>query len=210
MDRQKEILMKPRTFVEPRWVAAIFGGLVFFLGCGAAAVSFLMLAIKEQFAEFDLMYMALFIFCEVIFAFGILYYVLFWLPKTFSLLTVSSEKIVWRCPFYKTIKLNIEDCKYVSVEDMADHNRAMPVIRGDEIAYIYLSDKPFPNKYKHKADVVRRKKGTITFAYSDKLCQALIEALPEDKTKYLVSFYGRMQVSDTVNRLKQQKKKKRK
>ena len=65
--------MKPRTFVEPRWFAAIFGGLVFFLGCGAVAVFFLMLAIKEQFADFDLMYMALFIFCELLFAFGVFY-----------------------------------------------------------------------------------------------------------------------------------------
>ena len=93
---------------------------------------------------------------------------------------------------------------------MADHNRAMPVIRGDEIAYIYLSNKPFPDKYKHKADIVRRKKGTITFAYSDALCQELISFLPEDKTKCLVSFYNRMQAADRANKVKQQNKKKRK
>jgi hypothetical protein len=102
------------------------------------------------------------------------------------------------------------DCEYVSVEDMADHNRAMPVIRGDEIAYIYISNKPFSNKYKHKADIVRRKKGTITFAYSDALCQELISFLPEDKTKCLVSFYNRMQAADRANKVKQQNKKKRK
>ena len=160
-----------------------------------------------QFQEATLSNVFLLIFGEAMFIYSMLLYVLFLLPKSFSLLSVSSEKIIWRCPFYRTVKMSITDCEYVTVEDMAYHNRAMPVIRGDEIAYIYLSNQPFPNKYKHKADSVRRKKGTITFAYSDKLCQELISILPEDKTKYLISFYNRMQVADRVNKRKQQKKK---
>lgn len=201
--------MKSKTFVEPRWVAAIFFGLIFFIGCGCI-FALMMIAIIFCRNELGLDGLLAGIFCVVISILGMLHYVLNMLPKTFSLISISSQKIVWRCPFYRTVKMSIADCEYVSVEDMADHNRAMPVIRGDEIAYIYLSNKPFPDKYKYKADIVRRKKGTITFAYSDALCQELISILPEDKTKHLVSFYNRMQAADRVNKLKQQNKKKRK
>ena len=163
-----------------------------------------------QFQEATLSNVFLLIFGEAMFIYSMLLYVLFLLPKSFSLLSVSSEKIIWRCPFYRSVKVKIEDCEYVSIEDMAYHNRGIPAIRGDEIAYIYLSNKPFPDKYKHKADIIRRKKGTITFAYSDKLCQELISVLPEDKTKNLVSFYNRMQASDRINKLNQKKKKRKK
>ena len=201
--------MKSKTFVDPRWVAAIFFGLVFFiLGAWILVTAILGLAFYSD--AYDIGGIFAIIFGVVMSIFSILFYVLYWLPKTFSIISVSSTKIVWRCPFYRTVKMNIADCEFVSVEDMADHNRAMPVIRGDEIAYIYLSNKPFPGKYKHKADIVRRKKGTITFAYSDKLCQELISVLPEEKTKKLVSFYNRMQAADRVNKLKQQKKSKKK
>ena len=201
--------MKSKTFVEPRWLAAIFFGLIFFIGCGCM---FALSIIAIIFCRNELGFVGLLagIFCVAISIFGMLHYVLNILPKTFSLISISSEKIIWRCPFYRTVKMTISDCQYVSIEDMADHNRAMPVIRGDEIAYIYISNYPFPDKYKHKADIVRRKKGTITFAYSDELCQELISILPEDKTKHLISFYNRMQSADRVNKLKQQNKKKRK
>ena len=201
--------MKSKTFVEPRWLAAVFFGIVFFIGgvC-CLAVSIWALAFNNN--EFNISNIFAVLFGFLMSIFSMLSYVLYFLPKTFSLITLSSKKVIWRCPFYRTVKMSIADCKYVTVEDMADHNRAMPVIRGDEIAYIYLSNKPFPDKYKHKADIVRRKKGTITFAYSDKLCQELISILPEDKTKYLVSFYNRMQAADRANKLKQQNKKKRK
>lgn len=201
--------MKSKTFVEPKWLAAIFFGLIFFIGCGCMFV-LMMVAIIFYSDELGFGGLLAGIFCIIISILGMLHYVLNMLPKTFSLISISSHKIVWRCPFYRTVEMSVVDCEYVSIEDMADHNRAMPVIRGDEIAYIYLSNKPFPDKYKHKADIVRRKKGTITFAYSDELCQELISILPEDKTKHLVSFYNRMQAADRENKLKQQNKKKRK
>ena len=203
--------MKSKTFVEPRWLAAIFGGLIFFIG-GACILVVSILALVFYHNEYTNGTILVGIFCIAMSMFSMLFYMLYLLPKTFSLLSISykNKEIIWLCPFYRTVKISIADCEYVSVEDMADHNRAMPIIRGDEIAYIYISSKPFPDKYKHKADIVRRKKGTITFAYSDALCQELMSLLPEDKTKCLVSFYNRMQAADRANKVKQQNKKKRK
>ena len=197
--------MKSKTFVEPRWPAAIFFGLFCILG-GLAMGFFGAVGILMHYAEGGWVVILGGVFMIAMSIYTILIYVLFILPKAFSLLTVTSEKLVWRCPFYRTVKMRIDDCKYVTIEDMAHHNRAMPIIRGDEIAYIYLSNQPFPDKYKHKADVVRRKKGTIIFAYSDKLCQKLISILPENKTKYLISFYNRMQANDRVMKRKKRKK----
>ena len=197
--------MKSKTFVEPRWPAAIFFGLFCILG-GIAEGILGMAVMIMHYDEKGLTIIFLGMFVVAMSIYTILIYVLFILPKAFSLLTVTPEKLVWRCPFYRTVKMRIDDCKYVTIEVMAHHNRAMPVIRGDEIAYIYLSNQPFPDKYKHKADVVRRKKGTIIFAYSDKLCQKLISILPENKTKYLISFYNRMQANDRVMKRKKRKK----
>ena len=198
--------MKSKTFVEPRWVAAIFFGIVFFVG-GIVMLSFGIFGFFLN--EFTIIIFGLAVFIIVLSIFSILLYVLYLLPKTFSLLNVSSKKIVWLCPFYRSVKMKLPDCEYLGVEDMADHNIAMPVIRGDEIAYIYLSTQPLPEIYRHKIDTARCKKGFIKFAYSDKLCQELISILPEEKTGALVSFYNRMQAADRANKLKQKKKKRK-
>ena len=130
--------------------------------------------------------------------------------KMLSYLTVNSSKITWRCIFSCTVCIKADECAYVGIADFAEHNRGLPIIRGDEISYIYLSTEPLPEKYRHKIDTAKCKKGFIKFAYSDKLCQELISILPKDKTNYLISFYNRMQAADRANKLKQQNKKKRK
>ena len=131
------------------------------------------------------------------------YYLLSWL-------SINTKEVVWKSPFHQTVRLQIEKCNYVGIADFAQHNRGLPVVRGDEISYIYLSTEPLPSKYCHRIDATKCKHGFIKFAYSDKLCQELISVLPEDKTKNLVSFYNRMQASDRINKLKQKKKRKKK
>ena len=126
-------------------------------------------------------------------------------------LTVKGNKIIWRCPLHITRTLRADECEYVGIDDFAGSNRGMPVIRGDEISYIYLSQEPLPEKYHHNISDARCKKGFIKFAYSDKLCQELIRVLPAEKTGYLIAFYNRMQASDrAIERDKQRKKRKRK
>lgn len=126
--------------------------------------------------------------------------------RSMSWLSIKENNIVWRCPLYRTVKLKAEDCLYAKIVDMNDHQIAMPVIRGDELSYIYLSITPYPPKYKHKADVVKCKKGTIIFAYSDKLCQCLIDLLPQEKTTHLREFYNMMQAQDRIIKQKKSKK----
>ena len=138
------------------------------------------------------------------------WFILFISEKMLSWLNINTKEVVWRSPFHQTVRLQIEKCNYVGIADFAQHNRGLPVVRGDEISYIYLSTEPLPSKYCHRIDATKCKHGFIKFAYSDKLCQELISVLPEDKTKNLVSFYNRMQASDRINKLKQKKKRKKK
>ena len=204
--------MKSKTFVEPRWLAAIIFGAIFLLG-GACLLLFSVIGMMSHYDEGGLGVILLGVFGVIMGVGAIGLFIFYLLPKSFSLITVYPTKIVWRCPLYRRVEMSIDDCKYVLVEDMEYNNRAMPVIRGDEIAYIYLSNEPYPKQYRHKADEIRRKKGVITFAYSDMLCKELISVLPSEKTTYLVAFYNHMQASDKVNRLKtnkSEKKKKRK
>ena len=132
-----------------------------------------------------------------------------------STLTILENGIIWKCPLHKKIKLQFSECIYVGVEDSyANLKGAYSGIlkqhgRGDEFCFIYLSSKPYPLKYKHKASSALCNKDFIKFAYSDVLCKKLIESLPHNKTGYLVSFYNSLQLADQ-KKAKEKKDKKRK
>lgn len=127
----------------------------------------------------------------------------------FRRLYVYEKKVVLRCFLRKTITLTIENCKYVGVDDYSLLNRVLPVSRGDEVSYIYLSEKPYPQKYRGKITALKSKKGFIKFRYSDTLAEALLEILPDNKDYMLKSFYGRMKANDSFAKAKNKKKKKK-
>ena len=131
------------------------------------------------------------------------------LDRAFGRLLVYEDKVIYKC-FLKTPKtLNFESCKYVGVE--TDNNvkiMAIPIIRGDERAHIYLSEYPYPAEYKGKVTFLKNKKGFIRIYYSDELCLTLIKALPEEKNTLLKIFYNKMQATDRQlsNNTKKRKK----
>ena len=131
-----------------------------------------------------------------------------------SLLIVKENTITWKCLLYRSARIKLEDCKYVGIADFADDDRGCPVSRGDEMSYIYLCKDPFPDKYRHKIDRTTCKNNFIFFCYSDRLCRTLIDLLPEEKTRALVSFYQSLQATDRKiarkKELKKQKKLKKK
>ncbi len=134
-----------------------------------------------------------------------------------SMLVVSKDKIVWKNPGARSVKLRIDECKYVGMSDCIElprASRAPPVSiflrRGDELSLIYISDHPMPIEYYHKLSADKCKDGFICFVYSDKLCKALIEVLPEEKTAVLKAFYERMQEADIRLAKEKEKYKKKK
>ncbi len=133
-----------------------------------------------------------------------------------SMLVVSKDKIVWRNPGAKSVKLRIDECKYVGISDCTEIRsvsyaapHSLFLRRGDELSLIYISDHPMPIEYYHKLSGDKCKDGFICFVYSDKLCKALIEVLPEEKTAVLKAFYERMQEAD-IRLAKEKEKYKRK
>lgn len=136
--------------------------------------------------------------------------------QTASMLVVSKDKIVWKNPTTKNVKLQIDECKHVGINDCTQlpkvsyaPSSSFFLRRGDELSLIYISDHPMPIEYYHKLSSEKCKDGFICFVYSDKLCKALIEVLPEEKTAVLKAFYEKMQETD-IRLAKEKEKHKRK
>ena len=104
--------MKSDRFIEPRWLAAILGGIFFFLGGIAEIILFTILAMK-YYNGASFQGTISFIICFILAITSVSFYLIFILPKCFSVLTVSTDKIIWRCPFYRSVKMKIEECQYV-------------------------------------------------------------------------------------------------
>jgi len=132
------------------------------------------------------------------------------LDRAFGKLYIYNNEIILKCPFRRTKTVEIEDCNYVGIEDFSLINRVFPVIRGDEISFIYLSTKPYPEQYKGKITQLKSKKGFIKFAYTDEIAEALFDVLPAQRCYRIKGFYGQMQANDikTKQRKKQKKNKK--
>lgn len=202
--------MKRKRYIEPLWPLSIMFGILLCFCWAIFVVAIIVLpSVKEYIILISIACVCL--LCTIWF--------ITILPRLVSTLIVKNNCIIWHCPFRKTIKMSVEDCEYVGLEDSSQYvyfrYRTQAAVydalsRGDEMVYIYFSKTPFPKKYTHKAAAAPCKEGFIKFAYSDKLCLELLEVLPAGKTSALRAFYNRMQAADRVNKLKQQNKKKRK
>lgn len=128
----------------------------------------------------------------------------------FGRLCVYEDKVVLRRFLRRPRVMTIESCKYIGVDDYSLLNRGLPISRGDEISYVYLSEQPYPQKYRGKISMLKNKKGFIKFHYSDKLAEALFAVLPDEKTCLLRSFYGKMKANDSLVQAEKRKNKKKK
>ncbi len=133
------------------------------------------------------------------------------LERLASWLTIKEDAIVWHCPLYRSIKMNKDECIHIGIDDMNDHRGGVPILRGDEYAFIYISTTPLPDKYHHKIDTAKCKKGFIRMPYSDKLAKALVEWLPKEKSNQVRAFHCKMQANSQIlyQAKKQQRKKKK-
>ena len=201
--------MKRKRYIEPLWPISIMLG-VSIAACLSGILFATYIYLKDDIhgESFGLIVSA------SLCLFFVIWFV-FMLPRLIARLTIKNNYIIWKCPLHKTIKMSVEDCVYVGLEDssQAVHFRysmqeAVWEVsrRGDEMVYIYLSKTPFPKKYTHKAVAAPCKEGFIKFSYSDVLCQDLVKILPKGKTHGLIAFYNSMQASDRIRKLKKQEK----
>ena len=120
----------------------------------------------------------------------------FLFPRAFGRLLVYEDKVVYKCPFRRKRMLKIKDCVYMGVENYEKLNRGMPIVRGDEISFIYFSNKPYPKEFSGKITALKNSKDFIKFSYTDKLAEAVIEVFPFEQCYLVKSFYGKMKSRD--------------
>ena len=140
--------MKKSFFIDYRLLAGLFiGGILLVAYCPCLCI-YIMGSIKGLTSkEWPIEFFVVITLFFLVLGIGLFWLIRYLCRRTASWLIIVDNKIIWRCPFYKTAKINLENCHYVGLEDMNEHRIAMPVSRGDELSYIYLSTQPFPSKY---------------------------------------------------------------
>ena len=110
----------------------------------------------------------------------ILVHFAFW-EKCFATLTITEDEVIWRCPFRKTRRLPVFECRYIGVE-LEESANGLPY------PFIYLTSEPYPYEYRHKINKLRCSDSFIKFWYSEKLSDHLRERFPGMKTGSLLAY----------------------
>lgn len=200
--------MKPQRFYDTMMpifilIEVVFGlfGVVFMTSIGIAIIY---LAPPEEMVR-TLLYATFVFVVDVYWIFGFCFN-RFIYNRAFSRLLVYEDKVVYKCFLRKTLTMKVEEIKYAGVEDFHLLNGGVLKFRGDEDAFVYLSDNPYPDEYRGKVTLLKNKKGFIKFTYSDKLAEALIDILPAEKDNLIRAFYAKMKLSDMNKKQKKKKK----
>ena len=202
--------MKPKVFRDAVWGFFVFVEAFYFILwsiCSYMLIQAIILYINDftlvEFGEFLLFFSGITI--------GALWFPLseLILPRAFGRLLIYEDKVVYRCPFRRKRTLKLEECEHIGVENYAKLNRGMPVVRGDEISFIYFSKKPYPEEFSGKITALKNSKDFIKISYTDKLAEALFEILPDNKDYLIRSFYGKMKANDRLAKIKKRNKKKK-
>ena len=85
----------------------------------------------------------------------------------FSVVTMKEDCVVVHCPFRRRKKLRYEDIQSIGID-----------IGTTGAFWIYISRKPFPQKYRNRINRMPRRKCDVLFSYSDKAYGIMCEYLP--------------------------------
>ena len=92
-------------------------------------------------------------------------------------LIITSQKIIWRCPFCRTVKISYSEIAYIGVRGFNERNVIRVDIYSTGFKYLLISNKVVP--YKVPINKIRCKKGLIKWAYSPKVCEVLKNVVPK-------------------------------
>ena len=113
-------------------------------------------------------------------------------PRGWATVTLYDDKVTWRAPFRRSVTLKYDDIKYAGVDFSRSHNNTDSKTRDVETlyisAYIYLSVLPYMPRRGKEFKKVYNENGIIMFKYTEKLCPALAEKLPENIGRSLKDF----------------------
>ena len=125
-----------------------------------------------------------FLFGAVLLIFGtLLIHFEFW-EKFFATLEITKDRIIWRCLFRKTKSMLLADC--VAIGACREHTK-----KGIPSECIYISDAPIPAVDTDLPGTLKPSLHLIKYAYSDQLCDYLIQKVPDKRTRNLGAYRWR-------------------
>ena len=125
-----------------------------------------------------------FLFGAVLLVFGsLLMHFGFW-EKFFATLEIAEGRVTWRCPFRKKQSMLLADC--VVIGACREHMK-----KGIPSECIYISDTAMPMIDTDLPGALKRSRHLIKYAYSDKLCDYLIQKVPDKRTRILGAYRWR-------------------
>ena len=120
----------------------------------------------------------------ILLVFGsILIHFVFW-EKFFATLEIRENIIIWKCPFRKTRSIPLDDCRVIGA--CREHVR-----NGIPSECIYISDIVLPTMATDLPGALKRSRHIIKYAYSDRLCDYLIQKVPDKRTRTLSAYRWR-------------------
>ena len=120
----------------------------------------------------------------ILFLFGsLLIHFAFW-EKFFATLEITDDRVIWKCPFRKTQSIPLDKC--VVIGACREH-----VKNGIPTECIYFSATVIPTIDTDLRGSLKRSRHLIKYAYSDRLCDYLLQKLPDKRTRSLGSYRWR-------------------
>lgn len=113
-------------------------------------------------------------------------------PRGWITVTLYDDQLTWRAPFRKSITLKFDEIKFAGV-DFSNAQASAIGLSGEAeslylSAYIYLSVLPYMPRRGKEFKKVYNEDGIIMFKYSEKLCPALVEKLPDEVGRSIKDF----------------------
>ena len=165
--------LKRETIIRPHWVLLFQGRAFMFLMYAFNVV--LLYQVDFRFENIGVMGIILLIvliplcvFLNVFFA-----------PHIFGTLKITDESVKFFGLFLPTVKLNFSDIKYIDIRTFKDGN----ILYGKNTItstykFLLISESPLPQKRIDKINSSAKKK-IIKYAVSFKLCESIVDKLPE-------------------------------
>ena len=126
-------------------------------------------------STYDLVFM---FFVTIAFCF-ICYYINSYLWQLcWGKLIVEDDKVIWRCLFYKSVKIFYSEIKFFCVREFREGNVAYYKNAGDQFKYVLILSKDLPKK---RLDKIKSGKGLIKFRYTKELMQSISNKINHEK-----------------------------
>ena len=187
-----------KTFVEP--ATFLLTSVLIFLMLLAPLLVFCLLTTEGEISGLSDEEALHFYFFELILLTCDIAALLVMAPRGWATVTLYDDRVTWRAPFRKSVTLKYDEIKYAGIDYSNAHNNDTLKLKNAEVlylsSYIYLSVMPYMPRRGKEFKKVYNEDGIIMFKYSEKLCPALVEKLPDDVGRSLKDFDNRIKKSN--------------